>query len=149
MVALRAELEEKEREAAALKKAVLQGIAEMEVNKEERVARKKVTAIRRLSDIITVNQDDTSDSDGEFVDMEVEGDAETDNAEVDGSDEPALKEKKAKGVSLSLIQVVTMLLTIHILQRKKKAAKGETCAAVEAVKDKVQDGKTTKKSIKK
>ena len=47
-----------------------------------------------------MNQDDTSDSDGEFVNMEVEGDAETDNAEVDESDEPALKEKKAKGISL-------------------------------------------------
>ena len=108
-----------------------------------------MTAIHRLSDIINMNQDNTSDNDGEFVDMEVEGDAETNDPEVDGSDELVLKEKKAKGVSLSLIQVVTMLLTIHILQHKKKAAKGEMCVAVKAVKDKVRDGKTTKKSIKK
>ena len=47
MVALRAELEEKEREAAALKKAVLQGIAEMEVDEEEQVARKNKLQGRR------------------------------------------------------------------------------------------------------
>ena len=149
MAALRAELEEKEKEAAALNKVVLQGIAEMEVDEEERVARKKMTAIRRLSDGINVNLGNTSDSDGEIFDMEVEDGTETDNAEADESDAPIPKEKKAKGVSFSLIQAMTMLLTIHILQHKKKAARGETRAAVEAVKDKVRDGKTTKKSTKK
>ena len=101
MAALRAQLDEKQKELDALHEAAILGQAEMEIDEEEWVVHKKTTAVCRLSDMQLYNAgDNDSGSDGDLNDTETESggesdNMETDNSESDGSDKPVLKAKKA------------------------------------------------------
>jgi hypothetical protein len=131
MAALRAQLDEKQKELDALQEAAMLGQAEMEVDEEERVAHKKATAIRRLSDMQLYDAGDViSGSNGEATDTEMDsgGESDSDNMEAgeseSESDEPVSKTKKApqkgrKGVSLAFNESLIIPFTLFNRRRRK------------------------------
>jgi hypothetical protein len=115
MAALRAQLDEKQKELDTLQEAAMLGQAEIEVDEEEWVAYQKATAVRRLSDMqLHDTGNNVSGSNGELKNTGMDSGGESDNMETDNSesDVPMPKAKKApqKGVSLAFNQLQVMLL---------------------------------------